>query len=212
MFPEAHPPLEVLDHEIRVGSNTLASEVVQEDEEEERPEPTTEPFTADVVAKLEPEPCPDGKNVLEPPSQPKRAYRSRMVNFKVVDELNQRLGKRGEQLVVEYERRRLIAAFRPDLAERVQHVSQSEGDGAGYDVLSFTANGDEMYIEVKTTNLGKNSPFFISLNELEFSSEHSDQFYLYRIFNLAQTPRLFILKGSLRECRLEPTQFRVTSS
>jgi hypothetical protein len=96
------------------------------------------------------------------------------------------------------------------LAEKVKRISQTEGDGAGYDILSFTDAGEEMYIEVKATTLGKNSPFLLSINELQFSLEHAEQFYLYRIFNLAQFPRLFILKGSLKEFRLDPIQFRVS--
>jgi hypothetical protein len=85
------------------------------------------------------------------------------------------------------------------------------GDGLGYDVLSFTDDVKEMYIEVRATNLGITAPFLISINELEFSNEHTEQFYLYRVFNLAQqSPGLFILKGSLREHRLEPIQFRIS--
>ncbi len=138
-----------------------------------------------------------------------RGYRARRVDFEFVDDLNRRLGKRGEDLVVQYERQRLIDANRPDLAERVLCISEVHGDGAGFDVLSFTDDGNKMYIEVKATTLGKHSPFLVSVNELDFSDEHSDQFYLYRVFNLAQSPRLFILRGSLKNRRLEPIQFRV---
>ena len=43
---------------------------------------------------------------------------------------------------------------RPDLAEKVIHVSQIEGDGAGYDIKSFHEDGTVKYIEVKTTRGG----------------------------------------------------------
>ena len=37
----------------------------------------------------------------------------------------------------------------------------------------------------------------------------TDQFHLFRVFNFAQEPRVYILTGSLREhCQLEPLLFR----
>ena len=36
------------------------------------------------------------------------------------------------------------------------------GDGAGYDVASFRADGTPVHIEVKTTNLGVERPFHIT--------------------------------------------------
>jgi len=50
---------------------------------------------------------------------------------------NRSLGKAGEEFVVDLERRRLTGANRSDLARRVRWVAEEDGDGAGYDVLSF---------------------------------------------------------------------------
>jgi hypothetical protein len=48
--------------------------------------------------------------------------------------------------------RRLDRAGRPDLAKRVDWVSENLGDGSGYDVESFDeADGTPLRIEVKTT-------------------------------------------------------------
>jgi hypothetical protein len=34
------------------------------------------------------------------------------------------------------------------------------------------------------------------------------RYYLYRVFDLSRSPRLYVLSGSLLErCRLEPTQY-----
>jgi hypothetical protein len=208
--PEEHSPIEALEN----GANvTIDIQVPGQLPDGSTAEPETLPTELPLeqfVAKIELEEPPKIRVSEDGTSKRQRRYQTRTVDFGLVDELNRRLGKRGECLVVEYERRRLIAAGRTDLAERVEHVSETQGDGAGYDVLSFSDIGEEMYIEVKATNLGKHSPFLISINELEFSSEHTRQFYLYRIFNLADSPRLFILKGSLNEHRLEPIQFRVS--
>jgi hypothetical protein len=64
--------------------------------------------------------------------------------------------------VVAYERHTLTQHGRPDLAQRIRHVAQMEGDGAGYDVLSFNQDGTVKYIEVKTTRGAAETAFFMS--------------------------------------------------
>ena len=78
-----------------------------------------------------------------------------------------------------YERERLRQAGEKRLGDRVEHVAVAKGDGLGYDVLSFDVDGRERFIEVKTTSFGKQTPFFVSRNELEFSDLARDQYHLY---------------------------------
>lgn len=40
-----------------------------------------------------------------------------------------------------------------------------------------------MYIEVKTTTGPENGSIFITANELKLSEEHSEQYYLYRVYD-----------------------------
>jgi hypothetical protein len=121
---------------------------------------------------------------------------------------NRSLGEAGEVLVVEYERDRLRRLGQSRLSERVEHVSQSKGDGLGFDVLSFELSGRERFIEVKTTTFGKETPFYISRNEVEFSDEARDQFHLYRLFDFRHQPRLFSLEGPVKErCVLDPLSY-----
>ena len=68
------------------------------------------------------------------------------------DERNRALGYAGEERVFHHERRILRQSGREDLAQRVRWVSQEDGDGAGYDISSYTSDGRERLIEVKTTN------------------------------------------------------------
>jgi Domain of unknown function (DUF3883) len=89
----------------------------------------------------------------------------------------------GELLVIRRERRLLIEGGRFDLAGRVRHVSVVEGDGAGYDVGSFTLGGEPKYIEVKTTRGSAETLFFVTANEVAFSEAHPDQFFLYRVYH-----------------------------
>lgn len=121
---------------------------------------------------------------------------------------NSSLGRAGEDFVVEYERLRLREAGKKRLADRVDHVAQSKGDGLGYDVLSFDTTGRELFIEVKTTAFGKDTPFFISKNEVEFSKAFPKDFHLYRLFEFRKSPRMFDLQGPVdRNCHLDPFSF-----
>jgi hypothetical protein len=145
---------------------------------------------------------------LGPSSSRERSYRSMKLDHAALDAANRVLGSQGEDFVVEYERSQLEKMGRPDLAERVLRISDTKGDGAGYDVLSFDELGTEKYIEVKTTNGSKRTPFFVTLNEREFSEDCASRYHLYRLFDFDKHPRLFILQGSLNEvCSLEPIQF-----
>lgn len=124
---------------------------------------------------------------------------------------NTSLGVAGEEFVVRFEHWRLNQLGQPKLADRVEHVSQTQGDGLGYDVLSFDANGKERFIEVKTTAFGKETPFFVTRNELDFSKDAKDHFVLCRLFEFRQTPRLFALNGALdQHCALDPATYRAS--
>lgn len=124
---------------------------------------------------------------------------------------NMSLGLAGEEFVALYEHWRLNALGEPRLADRVEHVSQTKGDGLGYDVLSYEADGRERLIEVKTTNFGKETPFFVSKNELALSKLASQQFHLYRLFEFKQQPKLFDLVGAIDiHCELDPISYRAS--
>jgi hypothetical protein len=124
---------------------------------------------------------------------------------------NQSLGLAGEAFTVQFEHWRLIELGQHRLADRVEHVSQSQGDGLGYDVLSFESDGKERLIEVKTTTFGRDTPFFVSRGELALSHGAKDQFHLYRLFEFRKSPRLFDLPGALdQHCLLDPVTYRAS--
>ncbi|WP_200223980.1 DUF3883 domain-containing protein [Rhodoferax fermentans] len=124
---------------------------------------------------------------------------------------NRSLGLAGEEFVVLFEHWRLNALGQARLADKVAHVSQSKGDGLGYDVLSFESDGKERLIEVKTTTFGRDTPFFVSRRELALSQDAKDQFHLYRLFEFRQAPRLFDLPGALdQHCVLDPVSYRAS--
>jgi hypothetical protein len=130
------------------------------------------------------------------------------INFLEKEQENKRLGEKGELFILEYERLSLITAGKSSLAKKIEWVSNDRGDGLGFDILSKNLDGTDKFIEVKTTKLSKEAPFFFSVNELNFSIENEPDFHLYRVFNFNSLPQMFQLKGRYDKfCRIEPQQF-----
>src|SRR5690606_26774598 len=77
---------------------------------------------------------------------------------------NRDLGRAGEKLALMFEVNRLHAAGKSRLADKIEHISESRGDGAGFDILSFDEDGRERFIEVKTTAFIAETPFFVTPN------------------------------------------------
>jgi hypothetical protein len=140
----------------------------------------------------------------KPPSIRKPVRR----NYLEIESRNRSLGQAGEKLVIEFEQQRLWRAGKKDLANRIEHVANTQGDGLGFDISSFELDGRDRLIEVKTTRFGAMTPFFASRNEVGVSETRNEHYQLYRLYNFARQPKMFTLGGSLREtCRLEPIQF-----
>ncbi|MGX0976073.1 hypothetical protein ACSSVY_001787 [Roseovarius sp. MBR-51] len=96
-----------------------------------------------------------------------------------------------------------------DLAKRVRWVSKELGDGLGYDIRSFDLEGNELFLEVKTTTGGLATAFYVSNNEVAVSEEKAQSYHLVRVFNFPDKPRFFTLSGRLSETlKLEPTSYR----
>lgn len=137
-----------------------------------------------------------------------RQRRARSIDYLAREAENRQVGAGGEALVVRYERARLSSLGHGALAERVEHVARTRGDGLGYDVLSFEPTGRERFIEVKTTKLGPLTPFYLTSNELSFSVENRAQFSLYRVYDFVATPSIYALNGAVNEtCAIEPAQY-----
>ena len=113
------------------------------------------------------------------------------------DERNRALGRAGEERVLTHERAALKSAGRDDLARRVRWVSEEDGDGAGYDIASFSPDGRPRLIEVKTTNGWERTPFHISRNELAVAGERRSEWHLFRLWNFSREPKAFELHPPL---------------
>ncbi|MCZ8205059.1 DUF3883 domain-containing protein [Gemmatimonas sp.] len=135
----------------------------------------------------------------------------RGINYLEREANNASLGAAGEVFALDVEHRRLWEAGERRLAERIEHVSRTRGDGLGYDIHSFDLDGRDRLIEVKTTSFGAMTPFFASNREVAVSEERAANFKLYRVFKFREAPKVFVLSGALREsCVLDAVQFRVS--
>jgi hypothetical protein len=127
------------------------------------------------------------------------------------DFINRRLGYDGEEMIFNFEQQRLRQADRPDLARKVRWISKEEGDGAGYDILSFDQKGRERFLEVKTTVGSQTAPFYLTRNELSFSKERPTEFRICRLYDFSKIPRMFELAPPLDKfIHLEPLSFEAS--
>ena len=99
------------------------------------------------------------------------------------------------------------------MRRKIIHVSESN-DSAGYDILSYDKDGNQIFIEVKTTLGPVRTDFYISPGEIKFSKNNADNYYLYRVFNfnrIEKKGQLYIKKGNVEEnFNLTPVSFKVS--
>ena len=155
------------------------------------------------------------ENILKPKRKEtalaKEKFRAiKAPDYSVRDAKNKKIGDLGEELVFEYEKKRLIDEGRPDLAKKVEHTSKKIGDGTGYDIKSFNKDSSVRYIEVKTTSGNINTEFFISPNEIHFSKIHFQNFYLYRVYNVKKNPEFYKFEGNILDnFEAIPTEYKL---
>jgi Protein NO VEIN, C-terminal len=131
-----------------------------------------------------------------------------LANYLEIEARNRRLGLAGEEFAIRFEEERLWRAGQKRLAEKIEHVALTRGDGEGYDILSFEESGQERLIEVKTTTFGPHTPLFVTRNEVDVSEERADEYYIYRLFDFRDDPKLFLIPGDIAmSFDLEATQF-----
>lgn len=173
-------------------------------------QPAATPVQTDFRKVRTAAPSRHAQHTLNEPSKP-MSFKAVKRDYLEREAQNRSLGLAGEEFIVLFEHWRLIELGQARLADRVEHVSKSQGDGLGYDVLSFESDGKERLIEVKTTTFGRDTPFFVSRGELALSHDVKDQFYLYRLFEFRKAPRLFDLPGALdQHCILDPVSYRAS--
>lgn len=151
----------------------------------------------------------DELQVRERPALPRASEKeTAKADYALRQKENKSLGDAGEEWVFEHEKKMLRAAGRKDLADKVKWVAQKT-DSKGYDIRSYDKDGNELYIEVKTTNSGPNTPFYITATELGVSRDNPDKYRLYRVYNFLKGPQLFVITGDINLLKPRPTNFVV---
>lgn len=149
------------------------------------------------------------KNGFESIPESKKEFNGVDVDFHGKAKEQKDLGDKGETLVKQREIEFLTQKGMHDEAAKVDIVK----DGKGYDVFSFDENGNEKFIEVKTTNGNEYAPFFLSENEIDFLRLHRNQYCIYRIYNFDEEnnfAEFYELNGDIeRQLLMKPIQFKV---
>lgn len=109
----------------------------------------------------------------------KKAFNARKVDFDEINKRNKEIGEAGELFVLNYEINKLGKA----LGEKVRHVAKEDGDGAGYDILSYSLDGQVRFLEVKTTTGSLETPFYLTENERLFLEMYGDEAEIIRVYN-----------------------------
>lgn len=121
----------------------------------------------------------------------------RKINYIKKAESNIRNGLLGEELVIAYEKQRLIDLGMEELIKNIKWVSKND-DEKGYDIISFDIGKDgnvqKRYIEVKSTEENGVSDFYISSNEVRVMKKLKKRYFIYRVYNVNDdNPKVFIL-------------------
>tara|TARA_B110000467_G_C18280449_1_gene458241 strand:+ start:77 stop:1267 length:1191 start_codon:yes stop_codon:yes gene_type:complete len=140
-------------------------------------------------------------------------FTPRNVNYIQNNAENKMIGNWGEIWICRYEKEFLESQGKKILADKVEHVAKTKGDGLGYDILSYELNGKPKYIEVKTTKGNKNSTFFITRNELEKSKIEKDSYYIYRVYRFKEESKrgdIIKFRGDLTTICNTPINYKVS--
>ncbi len=115
--------------------------------------------------------------------KPRKKTRRR-VNFEDIAANRDAIGKASEEFAIEWEKNRLIGLGYQELAAKIE--DRRNIPSYGYDYLSFSAPGQERYIEVKSVGRDRKEEcfrFYLSENELSVSNsdESSKDYYFYLV-------------------------------
>ena len=82
-----------------------------------------------------------------------------------------------------------------------------------YVICSYSTDGEEKFLEVKTTRGTAQTACIMTVNEVEFSRQRHNNYFLYRVFDFEEnrnSARFYVQQGPVGDSfDLTPTQFRV---
>ena len=136
--------------------------------------------------------------LLDEKKRRSKSFYARKIEFDKMNAEKKEIGNKGELFVYEDQKIK-VRSYAPHLVHKVRHVAKKDGDGAGYDILSFDKFNSLKYIEVKTTKGKKETPFYMSVNEYDFYQLHKSNFIIARVYDfdtIMCTGKIEYIKGS----------------
>ena len=136
------------------------------------------------------------------------------IDYSEQQAISQRIGDRGEELVLRNEIEKTKGWGLPnETLSKVRRVSL-ESDDYGFDILSYDQEGNERYLEVKTTKTnGKNFSFILTRNEFETAKYYGKRYSFVIVFDILSNPRIWYMGNPFVEepykVKIQPTQYRV---
>ena len=126
--------------------------------------------------------------------------------------INIEVDLRGEELVLHYERNKLIKMGYPNLAELVSNDSLYDSS-LGYDIRSYDVQHDgtvkEIFIKIKSSVSSRINKFSLTKQELENISYNPDKYKLYRVFDIyTDKPKFYTVECPLNTIyNIQPASF-----
>ncbi|WP_105956618.1 MrcB family domain-containing protein [Apilactobacillus quenuiae] len=142
----------------------------------------------------------------------KYLHLTKNIDYIANEEENSKVGFLGEQKIMDVEKNKLNRLRMSDLANKVEQVSITQGDGLGYDIHSFDEKGNDLYVEVKSTTGDKNSNFYITSNELKAMKKISYQYVIARVYFANKRDwNYFYIDGDIEsKLNLYPTKYQAS--
>lgn len=124
-----------------------------------------------------------GERAIEPPIEKPRVKKHRRVDFEDMQKQKGEIGRLAEEFALKWEKERLAGASLEHLISKIE--DRRDRPGYGHDFLSYSAEDEHRYIEVKcVAKLSDGYRFFLSENEHQtsLSAEHRSGYYFYLVF------------------------------
>ena len=103
---------------------------------------------------------------------------------------SKRVGRAGEEHVYNFEYKKLMDKGREDLAKQIVKQYENLSFFPGYDIKSFNEDGEEIYIEVKSTVSKGKDYFEISDNEVLAAKSLKDSYFIYQVTDALANPKI----------------------
>jgi Domain of unknown function (DUF3883) len=115
--------------------------------------------------------------------QKPRVRKHRRVDFEEMQKQKAEIGRVAEEYALKWEKERLAGARLEHLIDKIE--DRRERPGYGHDFLSYSADDEHRYIEVKcVAKVSDGHRFFLSDNEHQtsLSPQHREGYYFYLVF------------------------------